>query len=187
MEAALKDLEPEKLRVLLESENYFSPNTLYQLSPKGSEEYSRYLGTVTAGFKSFCLQMHIPDVEKPMCPKCSRSTWQTGTCLTAVVCVHCLVAYCMHCCFEQVESPFLTQDLADMRAHLPLCQSNKFPSHCDREAFLHPEIFQQEMARFTLAFLNAQVFRLTRPGVGDRKSTRLNSSHVRLSRMPSSA
>ena len=72
----------------------------------------------------------------------------------------------MHCCFEQVKSPFQTEDLADMRAHLPLCQSNQFPSRRDREAFLHPEIFEQEMARFTLAFLNTQVFRLTRPGVG---------------------
>jgi hypothetical protein len=47
-----------------------------------------------------------------------------------------------------------------------MCQSNKFPDRRDREAFLHPEIFEQEMARFTLAFLNTQVFRLTRPGVG---------------------
>ena len=166
MEASLKDLEPEKLRVLLESENFCRPNTLYQHSPKDSDEYKKNLGAWVAAFKSFCHQTHIPDVEKPRCPKCSQITWQVGRSLTAVVCGHCSVAYCMHCCFEQVESPFQTEDLAGMRAHLPQCQSNKFPSRCDSEAFLHPEIFQLEMARFTLAFLNTQVFRLTRPGVG---------------------
>ena len=166
MEEALKDLEPEKLRVLLESENFFRPSTSYQVYPKGTDKYNEYLGSWVAAFKTFCRATHIPDVEKPKCPKCSQVTWQVGRSLTAVVCGHCSVAYCMHCCFEQVESPFPTADLVDMRAHLPLCQSNKFPSCRDREAFLHPEIFEQEMARFTLAFLNTQVFRLTRPGVG---------------------
>ncbi len=92
MTEALKVVEPEKLRVLLESENYFRPSTLIQLSRKGSDDYKELLGTVVAAFKTFCRATHIPDVEKPKC--------------TAVVCGHCSVAYCMHCCFEQVKSPF---------------------------------------------------------------------------------
>ncbi len=137
MTEALKEVEPEKLRVLLESENYFRPSTSIQLSRKGSDEYKQVLGTVVAAFKTFCHAMHIPDVEKPHCPKCSQITWQVGRSLTAVVCGHCSVPYCMHCCFEQVESPFQAAGLADTRAHLPLCQSNKFPIRRDREAFLY--------------------------------------------------
>ena len=165
MTEALKLVRPEELRAFMESENYFRPSTLIKLSRKGSDEYERVLGFVVASFKTFCRSIHIPDVEKPRCPECSQITWQVGRSLTAVVCGHCSVAYCMHCCFEQVESPFQTTDLADMRAHLPRCPSNKFPSRRDREAFLHPEIFEQEMARFTIAFLN-EVFHLTGPGLG---------------------
>ena len=62
MEAALKDLEPEKLRVLLESENFFRPSTLIQLYPKGNDEYKGYLGSWVAAFKTFCRATHIPDV-----------------------------------------------------------------------------------------------------------------------------
>ena len=153
----------------MESENYFRPPAIpIELPRKGSDAYLRDVGTYVEEFKTFCRGLHIPDVEKPQCPKCKSSTWQVGHSLTAAVCAHCSIAYCMHCCFEQATTPFWFEDsdLAAVKAHGVECKMNSFYWRRDRDIFLHPEIFEQEMARFIICYMNTVVWSLTRPQVG---------------------
>ena len=74
----------------------------------------------------------------------------------------------MHCCFEQATTPFWFEDsdLAAVKAHVVECKMNTFYCRRDRDIFLHPEIFEQEMARFIICYMNTVVWSLTRPQVG---------------------
>ena len=125
--AALKELEADKLRYLVESANYFRPRVPIVPLTKGTEDYTQAMQRWISCLREFCRGMHIFDVEKPGCPKCKQTTMQVGKSMTVGVCARCDVAYCMHCCFEE-QSAFcaMKSNVAAVRAHLDRCPSNMF-------------------------------------------------------------
>ena len=72
----------------------------------------------------------------------------------------------------------LTQEELKTRAELHVYKMDDNPVYSEFQPLI--TAFKPLVATYSVALINAKLG-------GDRKSTRLNSSHLRLSRMPSSA